>query len=85
METTQIKFYYKNVMAEVLGKEYGITKGQFDELAKMTTPLIERLNSERKAGKVRYRDLPYQSDTVEDVKKIGYRLSEIFMCHLLKI
>ncbi|MBU1517939.1 MAG: glucose-6-phosphate isomerase [Planctomycetes bacterium] len=71
METTQIKFYYKNVMAEVLGKEYGITKGQFDELAKMTTPLIERLNSERKAGKVRYRDLPYQSDTVEDVKKIA--------------
>ena len=71
METTQVKFYYKNVMAEVLGEEHGITKEQFDELAKRTTPLIKQLNSERKAGKVRYRDLPYQSDTVEDVKKIA--------------
>jgi glucose-6-phosphate isomerase len=71
METTQLKFYYKNVMAEVLGKEHGITKEQFDELAKRTEPLIKRLNSERKTGKVRYRDLPYQSDTVEDVKKIA--------------
>ena len=71
METPQIKFYYKNVTAEVLGKEHGITKQQFDELAKKTEPLIGRLNDERKAGKVRYRDLPYQADMVRDVKKVA--------------
>jgi len=74
METPQVKFYYKNVMADVLGKEHGITKEQFDELAKKTTPLIEQLNSQRKAGKVRYRDLPYQTDTVKNVKNIAGQL-----------
>jgi glucose-6-phosphate isomerase len=71
METAQLKFYYKNVTAEVLGKEHGITKEQFDELAKTTTPLIERLNSERKAGKVRYRDLPYQAEMVKSVRSVA--------------
>ncbi len=71
METPQIKFYYKNVTAEVLGKEHGITKQQFNELAKKTEPLIKQLNNDRKAGKVRYRDLPYQTDTVKSVKKIA--------------
>lgn len=71
METSQVKFYYKNVLEEVLGKEHGITKSQLDELAKKTAPFIEQLNADRKAGKVRYRDLPYQTDTVKKVKKIA--------------
>jgi hypothetical protein len=54
----QIKFYYKNVAAEVIGKEHGITDKQFAELAKQTSPLIIQLNKERKAGKTPYRDLP---------------------------
>ncbi|HBG26244.1 MAG: hypothetical protein A2Y10_08025 [Planctomycetes bacterium GWF2_41_51] len=70
MEKPQVKFYYKNVTEEVLGKEHGITKEQFKELEKKTTPLIHQLNTERKAGKVKYRDLPYQTDTVAQVKKI---------------
>jgi glucose-6-phosphate isomerase len=71
METPQVKFYYKNTTAEVLGKEHGITKQQFNELAKKTEPLIKQLNNDRKAKKVRYRDLPYQTDTVKSVKKIA--------------
>jgi len=71
MEKRELKFYYKNVTAEVLGDEHGITKEQFEMLAKKTSPLIEQLNSDREAGKVRYRDLPYQADTVKKVKKIA--------------
>jgi len=71
MKTPQVKLYYKNVMDEMLGKEHGITKEQLNELAKKTNPFIEQLNSQRKAGKIRYRDLPYQTETVESVKKIA--------------
>ncbi|PKL48978.1 MAG: glucose-6-phosphate isomerase [Planctomycetes bacterium HGW-Planctomycetes-1] len=71
METAQLKFYYKNVTAEVLGKEHGITKEQFDELAKKTAPLIEQLDEQRKAGKARYRDLPYQTEMAKSVRNVA--------------
>ena len=73
MKQHQIKFYYKNVTAEVLGPEHGITKEQFNQLAQKTEPLIKQLNADRKAGKVRYRDLPYQNDTVKQVKQVADR------------
>ncbi len=81
MKQHQIKFYYKNVTAEVLGSEHGITEKQFDELAEKTEPLIEQLNADRKAGKVRYRDLPYQNDTVKQVKQVadGFNWCENFV------
>ncbi|MDO8303164.1 MAG: glucose-6-phosphate isomerase, partial [Sedimentisphaerales bacterium] len=68
---SQISFYYKNVTTEAVGSEHGISTSQFDELAKMTTPLIAQLNQARKAGKVAYRDLPYKPEMVEAVKKIA--------------
>ncbi|MCX5633982.1 MAG: glucose-6-phosphate isomerase [Phycisphaerae bacterium] len=71
MKQQQVKFYYKNVTAEILGSEHGITKEQFNQLAQKTEPLIEQLNADRKVGKVRYRDLPYQKDTVEKVKQVA--------------
>ncbi|MGA2914483.1 MAG: glucose-6-phosphate isomerase [Sedimentisphaerales bacterium] len=71
----QIKLYYKNVMSEIIGPEHGITKEQLDSLAKKTGPLIGQLNADRKAGKVHYRDLPYQNDTVKQVKQIAGEFS----------
>jgi glucose-6-phosphate isomerase len=71
MKQHQVKFYYKNVTAEILGPEHGITEKQFDQLAEKTEPLIERLNVDRKADRVRYRDLPYQSQTVEKVRQVA--------------
>ncbi len=71
MRQHQIKFYYKNVTAEILGPEHGITEKQFDQLAEKTEPLIEQLNVDRKADRVRYRDLPYQSQTVEKVRQVA--------------
>ena len=71
MKQYQVRFYYKNVTAEILGPEHGITEKQFDELAEKTEPLIEQLNVDRKADRVRYRDLPYQSQTVEKVRQVA--------------
>jgi len=67
----QIHLYYKNVTAEAVGPEHGISKAQFDELAQKTTPLIAELNRQRKAGKTRYRDLPYNEHYPKQVKALA--------------
>jgi len=70
MAQRQIKLYYKNVMADVIGGEHGITSVQLKALAEKTSPLISKLNEERKAGKTPYRDLPFKKDVPRMVKKL---------------
>ncbi len=70
MSEPQIKFYYKNVTADVVGAEHGITDKQFADLAKQTSPLIIQLNKERKAGKTPYRDLPYSKENPKRIKNL---------------
>ncbi|MBN1796468.1 MAG: glucose-6-phosphate isomerase [Sedimentisphaerales bacterium] len=72
----QIKFYYKNVTAEIIGAEHGITEEQFKILSEKTTPLIAQLNNERKAGKTPYRDLPYKKETASKVKAVANELRD---------
>ena len=40
MADKQNQFYYKNVMADVIGHEHGITKEQLGDLARQTIPLM---------------------------------------------
>ena len=70
MPKPEVKFYYKNVMSEVIGDEHGITAAQFEDLAGKTTPLISWLNEERKTGKTPYRDLPFSTDIPGQVKEL---------------
>lgn len=74
MARSQIKLYYKNVTAEVIGDENGITPKQFEDLAKKTSPLIAQLNAERKAGKTPYRDLPFNKEIAEKIKALADKL-----------
>jgi glucose-6-phosphate isomerase len=66
-----ISLYYKNVTAEVLGTEHGITQQQFDELAEKTSPAITECNQQRKNGVIPYRDLPYNKDYPSSVKAVA--------------
>ena len=70
MADSEIKLYYKNVMADVIGEEHGITQLQFEDIGDRTTPLILQLNKERKAGKTPYRDLPYKTETADRVREV---------------
>ena len=76
MAEPQIKLYYKNVTAEVIGAEHGITAEQLKDLAEKTSPLIQNLNEERQAGKTPYRDLPFNTETPERVKELASRLKD---------
>jgi len=64
-----ISLYYRNVMAEVIGKDHGITPAQFKDLARKTTPLIAGFN----AAKPAYRKLPYDTKIADRVEKLAVR------------
>jgi glucose-6-phosphate isomerase len=74
MGQSQIKLYYKNVMAEVLGDEHGISLGQIEALAEKTTRLIKQLNEQRRTGKTPYRDLPYNDQVPTQVNALAAEL-----------
>ncbi len=76
MPESQIKLYYKNVTTEIIGDEQGITDAQLKTLAEKTSPLIQQLNRERKAGETAYRDLPYSEKTVQKVKELTGQLKD---------
>jgi len=71
MTNSPIKFYYKNVTADVVGNEHGITNAQLKTLAAKTSALIRKSNLARKAGKIPYRDLPFDTQTVQRVKELA--------------
>ncbi len=70
MAKPKINLHYKNVMADVLGPEHGITPEQLNKFAEQTTNLIKQLNEQRKNGKTAYRDLPYKTDISRNVKEL---------------
>jgi len=70
MGQPQVRFYYKNVLADVISSEHGITLAQLKDLAKKTEALISWLNKERKDGKTPYRDLPFRAEISQQVKKL---------------
>jgi glucose-6-phosphate isomerase len=69
--TGKVGFYYKNVTAEVIGAEHGITAEQLKELGEKTTPLIAKLNEQRKNGLTPYRELPYNEEYPAEVEKLA--------------
>jgi len=76
MPESQIKLYYKNVMADIIGDEHGITDEQLKDLAEKTSPLIRQLNNDKKAGKTPYRDLPFNTHTPQRVKALVAEFKE---------
>ncbi|MFH1370483.1 MAG: glucose-6-phosphate isomerase [Planctomycetota bacterium] len=70
MADKQIQLYYKNVMADAIGHEHGITTQQLNELAKQTTPLIPRIKDEIISGNSRYGLLPGNPQIAKDVKRL---------------
>jgi len=70
MAKPQINLYYKNVTIDELGEEHKITEMQLEDLATKTEPLISQLNKERKEGKTPYRDLPFETEISQQVKRL---------------
>lgn len=71
MSESKVSLYYKNVSADVIGEEHGVTKAQFDEMAAAAVPAIAECNRQRKEGVIPYRDLPYNEDYSAQVKEVA--------------
>ena len=69
MSQPRVNLYYKNVTADVIGPEHGITDAQFKELAAQTHDAIETVNNARNDNETPYRDLPYNTKYADSVKK----------------
>lgn len=76
MAESKISLYFKNVSAEVIGTEHGITEEQFKELAQRTVPAIQECNKQRAEGIIPYRDLPYNKDYPASVKAVAAEIKE---------
>jgi glucose-6-phosphate isomerase len=73
---SQIKLYYKNITVDVVGREDGVTQEQFKNLADKTCPLVAELNTQRKAGKTAYRDLPSDEKLRNKVEELVAELKD---------
>jgi glucose-6-phosphate isomerase len=74
MAKEQIRLYYKNITAQIIGNENGITEEQFMELAELTTPLIPKIRKEITGGTTRYGLLP---ENIKLSDKINYFAGEL--------
>ena len=82
MADRQIRLYYKNVLADVIGTEHGITKEQLDGLSKQITPIIPKIKDEitggstslTTSGATRYGLLPADKQIPRLVKRMVRKL-----------
>ncbi len=64
----RINLYWKNATAEAVGDKHGVSEKELTALAPRIKELTRQFADERKAGKLRYRDLPYDEDMLDAIK-----------------
>ncbi len=67
VSSQRITLDYNNCLAEAVGKEHGLRPTELDRIERLTPKIAEKLATQRKNGKLPYRDLPYQDDMVASV------------------
>lgn len=92
MSESKIKLDYKNVMAEVIGEEHGITKGQWTDLIEKVEPLIPLIMKEITGQKrhpnitpTRYGLLPDNTEIAQKVKDLADKVREKGKCENLVV
>jgi glucose-6-phosphate isomerase len=65
----QIKLYWKNATADAVGAKHGVDEKELKGLAGRIKQITTEMASERKAGRLRYRDLPYDQGMIDAVAK----------------
>ncbi len=65
----RLSLYWKNATAEAVGDKHGVSDKELKALAPKMKDLTRRMNDDRKAGKLKFRDLPYDEEMVESIHK----------------
>lgn len=64
----RISLYWKNATADAVGSKHGVTNDELKKLSPRIKQIHQQMIAERKAGRLRYRDLPYDEDMLDAVK-----------------
>src|SRR5690349_19299951 len=65
----RISLYWKNATADAVGDKHGVTDKELKALAPRIKQLTKQMADERKAGRLKYRDLPHDEDMVDSVNR----------------
>ena len=65
----RISLYWKNATAGAVGEKHGVSPKELKGLALRIKAITKEMADQRKAGKLRYRDLPYDSQMIDDVNR----------------
>lgn len=63
----RIGLYWKNATADAVGAKHGVSAADIKSLAGRIKDWTRDMNEQRKAGKLRYRDLPYDEEMIDHV------------------
>ena len=72
--SSRIALYYKNATANVLDADHGVTEAELKALEAQIAEITERMDAERQAGNLPYRELPYQQQMCQQVAQLAERL-----------
>ena len=72
--SSRIALYYKNATAGVLGADHGVTDAELKGLEGQIAEITERMDAERQAGNLPYRELPYQEHMRQQVVQLADKL-----------
>ena len=79
----RISLYWKNATAEVVGDKHGVTEQELKQIAPRIKALTKQMADERKAGKLRYRDLPHDEEMLDKVnQEVEHFRDEIGRAHV---
>src|SRR5579859_2757947 len=65
----QLRLYWKNASAEAVGEKHGVTDKELKGIAPRIKELTKQMADDRKAGKLKYRDLPYDDEMVDQIHR----------------
>src|SRR5882762_5084271 len=65
----QLKYYYKNATSDSIDAKHSVSLAELKKIAPQIRQITSNMAQERRAGKLPYRDLPYQSEMVDAINK----------------
>src|SRR2546421_7744080 len=63
----RLQLYYRNATTDAVGGEHGVSDSELKSIAPKIKSYTTQFASERKAGKLKFRDLPYDDDMIDTI------------------
>jgi glucose-6-phosphate isomerase len=65
----QLRLYWKNATADAVSDKHGVSDKDLKEIAPRIKEITKQMAEERKAGKLKYRDLPYDDEMIDAIHR----------------